>query len=70
MLGISKDASDDEIKKSYRKLALQFHPDKCQAPGTEDAFKGTISPHCVAERGGGTEGVRERRRGRERGGRG
>ena len=27
-LGISKDATDDEIKKAYRKAALKFHPDK------------------------------------------
>ena len=28
VLGVSKDASDDEIRKSYRKLAVKFHPDK------------------------------------------
>ena len=35
ILGIEKNASDDEIKKSYKKLALQYHPDKNQ--GNDDA---------------------------------
>ncbi|GBC01103.1 hypothetical protein RclHR1_04070005 [Rhizophagus clarus] len=39
ILGISKDASDSEVKKSYRKLALQMHPDKNGAPGADEAFK-------------------------------
>jgi len=28
VLGIEKGASEDEIKKAYRKMALKFHPDK------------------------------------------
>ncbi|KAH9261380.1 hypothetical protein BASA81_000012 [Batrachochytrium salamandrivorans] len=38
-LGIEKQSSQEEIKKSYRKLALRFHPDKCGAPKAEEAFK-------------------------------
>ncbi|CAJ0649073.1 4788_t:CDS:2 [Entrophospora sp. SA101] len=39
ILEITKDVSDAEVKKAYRKLSLQTHPDKNGAPGADEAFK-------------------------------
>lgn len=35
VLGIEPDASDDEVKKAYRKMAIKFHPDKVSQMGEE-----------------------------------
>lgn len=36
-------SSRDEVNKAYRKLAVLLHPDKCMAPGSEDAFKAVVN---------------------------
>ena len=39
ILGISRDATDRQIKKAFRKLAIKFHPDKNKSKGAEEKFR-------------------------------
>lgn len=77
ILQVSRQASDDQIKRSYRKLALKFHPDK--NPGNEEATKKFAEINNAYEvlsdkekRGiydqYGEEGLREHQQGGGRGG--
>jgi curved DNA-binding protein len=48
VLGVEKSASDDEIKKTYRKLAMKYHPDKTKGDkAAEDKFKQISEAYAV-----------------------
>src|SRR5713101_2773731 len=46
-LGVSRTASKDEMKGFYRKLALQFHPDRNKSSGAEEKFKEISEAYAV-----------------------
>jgi molecular chaperone DnaJ len=47
VLGVSRDASDDELKKAFRKLAFKYHPDRNKEDGAEDKFKEINEAHQI-----------------------
>ena len=48
LLGVSKDASDEQIKKAYRKLAMKYHPDHAKDDkSAEEKFKKISEAYAV-----------------------
>jgi molecular chaperone DnaJ len=47
VLGINRDASEEEIKKAFRTLAFKYHPDRNREPGAEEKFKEINEAHEV-----------------------
>ena len=47
ILGVPRNASQDEIQRAYRKLARQYHPDVNHDPGAEDRFKDVSEAYNV-----------------------
>ena len=47
ILGVPRDADDQAIKRAFRKLAFEYHPDRNKAPGAEDRFKEISEAYAV-----------------------
>lgn len=39
ILGVSRSASEEQVRKAFRKLALEYHPDRNKSPGANERFK-------------------------------
>src|SRR5262249_46032208 len=47
LLGVSRNASDAEIKKAFRRLARELHPDVSDAPGAQERFREVVEAYEV-----------------------
>ena len=47
VLGVARTASDDDIKEAFRKLALEYHPDRNRSPEAEERFKHISEAYSV-----------------------
>ena len=47
ILGVAKDASSDEIKRAFRKLAKKYHPDVSKEPDAAEKFKEAQEAYAV-----------------------
>jgi curved DNA-binding protein len=47
IMGVARDAGQDDIKRAYRKLARKYHPDVSKEPGAEEKFKELQEAHEV-----------------------
>ncbi len=47
VLGVQKGSTKDQIKDAYRKLAMQYHPDRNKSPGAEEKFKEISEAYAV-----------------------
>ena len=57
VLGVRRDASQEEIQQAYRKLARTYHPDLNKDPGAEERFKDISEAYCGPVRSRDTQAV-------------